>query len=95
MLHQHVFSQSTIPMDFAGEVPNIDLNKSRAFFELVVFCALAPRNFTQDVSLDAAKLPMNYLFLVCVLCVLEAAILARMSCEDVVMWNRDIYNAYL
>ena len=50
-----------------GEAPNINLNKSRSFFKLVVFCAfmggaLAPRNFTQDVSLGAAILPMKKLF---------------------------------
>ena len=57
--------------------------------------ALAPRNFTQDVSLDAANLPMKKLFLMCFRCILEAAILTRMYYKDVVMWNRDMYNAYL
>jgi hypothetical protein len=67
MLHQHVFSQSTIPKDFEGETPKINVNKSRSF--LCWMCsthswggALAPRNFTQDVPLDAENFSMERLF---------------------------------
>ena len=65
-LHPHVFSQSRIPKGSGLGPPNIDLNKSRSLLFWLSsthswWGVLAPRNFTQDVLLRPANLPMKQL----------------------------------
>ena len=99
MVHSHVFFQINNSEGFLVGPPNMDINKSRSF--LCWLCSthswegpLAPRSFPKMCPWTKQTYPWRCSW-VCILCVLGAVILVRISYHNRVIWIANNYNAYV